>query len=91
MRRHGRGVRAATTFVRLGAELTISGALGKGTMTSHAWAEMKVPTVEPRRHAMSPGIPGESRSGHVDNEGRAFSVTSTLVLTPFRPATASPT
>jgi hypothetical protein len=34
-------------------------------------------------YAMSPGIPGDSGSGHVDNEGRAFGVTSTLILAPF--------
>jgi hypothetical protein len=34
-------------------------------------------------YAVSPGVPGDSGSGHVDNQGRAFGVTSTLILLPF--------
>ena len=36
-----------------------------------------------RTYAVSPGIPGDSGSGHVDADGAAMGVTSTLGLLPF--------
>jgi hypothetical protein len=36
-----------------------------------------------RTYAVSPGIPGDSGSGHMDADGAAMGVTSTLALAPF--------
>ena len=41
-------------------------------------------------YTVTPGIPGDSGSGFMDAQGRAFGVLSTLQLAPSRPPTGSP-
>lgn len=61
--------------LRLGLEATSPKVETKAATSNGGWSHVT--------YAVSPGIPGDSGSGHVDSQGRAFGVTSTLILAPY--------